>query len=230
MIKTSEDANKYYQLVNQYIDEYVETWNIKPTNLKSYLLGNKSNLLKFIERRGLSEVSNIETVLSDVIDDRVSLFNDSIMTFENFKFLESNEFQILDLRTSLFKGVQKASIEHEKILADLFDVSLSQIDVINSDEHTFSIDNDKIYVFSNSEKLILEENILIHIYNKLKDQKLVINIGNQLIEISSDVYLKTFEDFKTKMTIKDELSNYIAACLSGEFKEDNAGNLIITIM
>jgi hypothetical protein len=152
------------------------------------------------------------------------------MTFENFKFLESNEFQILDLRTSLFKGVQKTSIEHEKILADLFDVSLSQIDVINSDEHTFSIDNDKIYVFSKSEKLILEENILIHIYNKLKDQKLVINIGNQLIEISSDVYLKTFEDFKTKMTIKDELSNYIAACLSGEFKEDNAGNLIITIM
>ncbi len=101
MIKTSEDANKYYQLVNQYIDEYVETWNIKPTNLKSYLLGNKSNLLKFLERRGLSEVSNIETVLSDVIDDRVSMFKDSVMTFENFKFLESNEFQILDLSADL---------------------------------------------------------------------------------------------------------------------------------
>ena len=230
MIKTSEDANKYYQLVNQYIDEYVETWNIKPTNLKSYLLGNKSNLLKFLERRGLSEVSNIETVLSDVINDRVSIFNDSVVTFENFKFLESNEFQILDLRTSLFKGIQKATIDHEKILADFFDVSLSQIDFVNSDEHIFSIEDNKIYVFSNSEKLILEENILVHIYNKLKEQKLVINIGNQLVEVSSDVYLKSFEDFKIKMTIKEKLSNYIAACLGGEFKEDNVGNLVINIM
>jgi hypothetical protein len=33
MIRNSEDANKYYQLVNQYIDEYTDTHKIRPVNL-----------------------------------------------------------------------------------------------------------------------------------------------------------------------------------------------------
>lgn len=229
MIKTSDDANKYYQLINQYIDEYVENWNIKPTNLKSYLLGNKSNLLKFIERRGLSEVSNIDTVLSDVIEDRVSMWNDSVMTFENFKHFDSNEFEISDLRSSLFIGIQKATIEHEKILADFSDVSLSQIDVVSSDRHLFSIEDQKIYVFTKEEKLALEENILKHIYNKLKEQKLIININSLPIEIDSSVYLRNYEDFKTKISIKEKISNYASASLSGEFSEDDRGNLIVIV-
>jgi len=120
MIKNSDDVNKYYQLINQFIDEYVENWNIKPNNLKSYLLGNKSNLLKFLERRGLNDVNNINTVLSDVIEDRVSMYNDSVMTFESFKLLESDEFKILDLRSNIFKGIQKAKIDNEKNLLIFF--------------------------------------------------------------------------------------------------------------
>ena len=97
MIKSSEDANKYYNLVNQYVDEYVDKWKIKPTNLKNYLLGNKSRLVNFLERKGLKDVGNIDRVVLDVIEDRVAMHNDGVITFENFKLFESEEFKVIDL-------------------------------------------------------------------------------------------------------------------------------------
>jgi len=230
MIKNSDDANKYYQLINQYIDEYVENWKIKPNNLKNYLLGNKSNLLKFLERRGLNDVNNINIVLSDVIQDRVSMYNDSVMTFESFKLLESDEFKILDLRSNIFKGIQKATIEHEKILADFFDASLSEIDVVNSDQHLFSFAENNVYVFSKDEITILKTNILEHIYQKIKDQKIVIEINSLKIEVSSDVYLKSYEEFTLKMNIDEKIEEYVGSSLNGGYKKDSLGNLIIEVM
>ncbi len=230
MIKNSDDANKYYQLINQYIDEYVENWKIKPNNLKNYLLGNKSNLLKFLERRGLNDVNNINIVLSDVIQDRVSMYNDSVMTFESFKLLESDEFKILDLRSNIFKGIQKATIEHEKILADFFDASLSEIDVVNSDQHLFSFAENNVYVFSKDEITILKANILEHIYQKIKDQKIVIEINSLKIEVSSDVYLKSYEEFTLKMNIDENVEEYVGSSLNGGYKKDSLGNLIIEVM
>ena len=230
MIKNSDDANKYYQLINQYIDEYVENWKIKPNNLKNYLLGNKSNLLKFLERRGLNDVNNINIVLSDVIQDRVSMYNDSVMTFESFKLLESDEFKILDLRSNIFKGIQKATIEHEKILADFFDASLSEIDVVNSDQHLFSFAENNVYVFSKDEITILKTNILEHIYQKIKDQKIVIEINSLKIEVSSDVYLKSYEEFTLKMNIDENVEEYVGSSLNGGYKKDSLGNLIIEVM
>ncbi len=230
MIKNSDDANKYYQLINQYIDEYVENWKIKPNNLKNYLLGNKSNLLKFLERRGLNDVNNINIVLSDVIQDRVSMYNDSVMTFESFKLLESDEFKILDLRSNIFKGIQKATIEHEKILADFFDASLSEIDVVNSDQHLFSFAENNVYVFSKDEITILKTNILEHIYQKIKDQKIVIEINSLKIEVSSDVYLKSYEEFTLKMNIDEKVEEYVGSSLNGGYKKDSLGNLIIEVM
>ena len=230
MIKNSDDANKYYQLINQYIDEYVENWKIKPNNLKNYLLGNKSNLLKFLERRGLNDVNNINIVLSDVIQDRVSMYNDSVMTFESFKLLESDEFKILDLRSNIFKGIQKATIEHEKILADFFDASLSEIDVVNSDQHLFSFAENNVYVFSKDEITILKTNILENIYQKIKDQKIVIEINSLKIEVSSDVYLKSYEEFTLKMNIDENVEEYVGSSLNGGYKKDSLGNLIIEVM
>ena len=50
MIRNSEDANKYYQLVNQYVDDYIEEFikkhKFKPSRVESYLLENKAKLKK----------------------------------------------------------------------------------------------------------------------------------------------------------------------------------------
>ena len=124
MINNSEDLNKYYNIVNQYVDEYIDKWKIKPTNLKNYLLGNKSRLVNFLEKKGLRDINRIDRVVSDVIEHRVELYKDGVITFENFKLLESEEFKVLDLKQCLYKGIEKATINHEKILADFFDLSL----------------------------------------------------------------------------------------------------------
>ena len=50
MITNSEEANKYYQLVNQFIDEYTDTHKIKPSRLGNYLKNNQK-LVRFMERR-----------------------------------------------------------------------------------------------------------------------------------------------------------------------------------
>ena len=60
MINNSEDLNKYYNIVNQYVDEYIDKWKIKPTNLKNYLLGNKSRLVNFLEKKGLKDINRID--------------------------------------------------------------------------------------------------------------------------------------------------------------------------
>jgi hypothetical protein len=174
MIKNSEDANRYYNLVNQYIDEYLDTWKIKPTNLKNYLLGNKSKMLGFLERKGLKEVASIDIVIKDVIEDRVAMFKDTIMTFENYKVFESEDHKILESKHCLWKGLAKSDMEHEKILADAFDVSLSQVDCVDSSKHIFEIDdvNQRLIcvIFTEPELLIIKENIKEYTYNQMCEQ------------------------------------------------------------
>jgi hypothetical protein len=80
MINNSEDLNKYYNIVNQYVDEYIDKWKIKPTNLKNYLLGNKSRLVNFLEKKGLRDINRIDRVVSDVIEHRVELYKDGVIT------------------------------------------------------------------------------------------------------------------------------------------------------
>jgi hypothetical protein len=36
-INSKEDANKYYQVVNNLVDDYIDKWKIKPSNLKKIL-------------------------------------------------------------------------------------------------------------------------------------------------------------------------------------------------
>ena len=121
MIKNSEDANKYYRVVNEYIDDYLDNWKINPVNLKKYL--NKERLSRFIERKGLKEISNIDIIINDVIDDRISIEKDKVMKFESYLISESSEFKIEEISKCVQVGIGKSNISHEKKLADFFDVS-----------------------------------------------------------------------------------------------------------
>ena len=87
MINNREDANKYYQQVNELIDEYIDKWKIKPSSLGRYLKPGSDRFNKLLGRNNLKEVNGIDRVLSDVIEDRVNMERDAVLTFENFKFL-----------------------------------------------------------------------------------------------------------------------------------------------
>lgn len=171
-IKTREDANKYYHLVNELVDDYVDKWKIRPSNLKKYLKPGSDRLNKFINRNNLSEISGIKKVISDVIDDRVSMEKDGVITFENFKYFESSEFKIDSLRQTLYKGIEKSDINMEKVIADYFDTNLGDIDIVDSDKHLFKIntwggDNKSVVVYSEEDLEIIKNNILEHLYSEL---------------------------------------------------------------
>lgn len=233
MIKNSEDANKYYQLVNQYIDEYVDKWKIKPTNLKNYLLGNKSKLVNFLERKGLKEISNIDRVVKDIVDDRVAMFSDGVMTFENFKFFESNEFKVVELKQCLYKGIDKPTIEHEKILADYWDVSLSQIDPVSPDKHLFKVDDFNVVIFNSGELSIIKENIKEFALNQVFDANVKLDLGSSSIDMK--INIKDFidsEKFKSKLEEEltiDKVKNVISSilgCERGKYNPDEGENFI----
>ena len=52
-INNREDANRYYQLVNELVDDYMNNSKIKPSNLKRYLQPGSDRFNKFLSRNNL---------------------------------------------------------------------------------------------------------------------------------------------------------------------------------
>lgn len=222
-IKSREDANKYYTIINELVDDYIDKWKIRPMNLRKYLKEGSVRIDKFIKRNGLSDINGIKRIVNDVIDDRVHMEKDGVLTFENFKLFESNEFKINSLSQCLYKGIGKADIKSEKILADHFDSNLSQIDIIDSEKHLFKINNWEnkdllVIIYNNEEFDIIKSNIKEYLLNELLKKEIdfvgiKLNIENF---IDSDKFEKSIsdklsDDKLTEMVnkaIKDENSSF----------------------
>jgi hypothetical protein len=193
-INNREDANKYYQQINELIDDYMDKWKIRPSNLKRYLQPGSERFTKFLHRNNLKEVNGIDRVLSDVIDDRVNMETDGVLTFESFKIFESDEFKTSSLKQALYKGIEKADLNMEKVLADIFDTNLGSIDVVNSDKHIFKVNdwNGKdinVLIYSKEDLELIKNNIIDSLYEELKSKKVLLGglIELPLSSITGDV-------------------------------------------
>jgi hypothetical protein len=206
-ISSREDANKYYQVVNKLVDEYIDTWKIKPTNLKKYLKVGSDKFEKFIERNGLKDVNGIKQVISDIIEDRVHMETDGVLTFESFKVFESDEFKITSLIQCLYKGIGKTDIKTEKFLADHFDANLSQIDIIDSDKHMFKINNWEnedllVIVYNKDEFDIIRENIKEYLLYELLQKQVDLIVGVS-VKLEGLIDKEKFEtEIESKLTDK----------------------------
>jgi hypothetical protein len=206
-ISSREDANKYYQVVNSLVDEYIDKWKIKPTNLKKYLKVGSDKFEKFIERNGLKDVNGIQQVISDIIEDRVHMETDGVLTFESFKVFESDEFKITSLIQCLYKGIGKTDIKTEKFLADHFDANLSQIDIIDSDKHMFKINNweneDLLAIVYNKDEFdIIRENIKEYLLDELLQKQVDLIVGVS-VKLKGLIDKEKFEtEIESKLTDK----------------------------
>jgi hypothetical protein len=204
-ISSREDANKYYQVVNKLVDEYMDKWKIRPTNLKRYLKNGSDKFEKFIERNGLKDINGIKQVINDVIDDRVHMESDGVLTFESFKVFESDEFKITSLVQCLYKGVGKTDIKAEKFLADHFDTNLSQIDIVDSDKHMFKISNweneDVLAIVYNKDEFdIIRENIKEYLLDELLSKQVDL-ISGLSIKLEGLIDKEKFEtQIESKLT------------------------------
>jgi hypothetical protein len=213
-INSREDANKYYQVVNKLVDEYMYKWKIRPTNLKRYLKTGSDKFEKFIERNGLKDINGIKQVINDVIDDRVNMETDGVLTFESFKVFESDDFKVTSLLQCLYKGIGKTDIKTEKFLADHFDANLSQIDIVDSDKHLFKVtnwENDDllVIVYNKDEMDIIKGNIKEYLTNELLKEKVdLIGIKIPLEDIVDKSKAESYiESFLTPGKISDLINN-----------------------
>lgn len=234
MIRNSEDANKYYQLVNQYIDEYTDTHKIRPVNLGRYLKNN-DKLKNFLERKGLKDIQNINRVISDVVEDRIAMEKDLVKTFESFKMFESEEFKILNLRQCLYKGIDKSNIHHEKILADYFDVSLSHVDIIDSDKHIFKIESltgdIECVIYTQNELEIIRENMKEYCFEQVFSKKVQLEgIGVELnVNIKDFIDTEKFGNHISDVLTLDkvrEIVSILLSCDKPKYNPDEKGNFI----
>ena len=214
-INSREDANKYYQVVNKLVDEYIDKWKIKPTNLKRYLKNGSDKFEKFINRNGLKDINGIKQVISDVIEDRVHMESDGVLTFESFKVFESDEFKITSIIQCLYKGIGKTDIKTEKFLADHFDANLSQIDIVDTDKHMFKISNWEnedllVIVYNKDEFDIIKENIKEYLYEELLKQQIDLIVGVSLklnTIVDKDKFNKDIESKLSDSLITDLIND-----------------------
>jgi hypothetical protein len=223
-ISSREDANKYYQTINSLVDDYIDKWKVRPSNLKRYLQPGGERFNKFLERNGLKDIKGADRVLRDIIEDRESMESDGVITFESFKLFESDDYKLSSLKQCLYKGIEKSSNIHEKILADHFDTSLGHIDVVDSDKHIFKVDvwgkSSDVIVYSKEEIGLITENMMEYLFNDLKSKKVELS-GNIMVSLSN---LITEESFKREMEENvfstNKPTSIVTQCLGYEFKAE----------
>lgn len=219
-IKSREDANKYYQIVNELVDEYMSKGKIRPSNLKRYLQPGSERFKKFLIRNKLNEITGIDRVLSDVIEDRANMESDGVLTFENFKFFESDEFKIASMKQCLYKGIEKADLNMEKVLADIFDTNLGSIDIVDSEKHCFKIeDEEEVFIYSKEDISVIGLNIIDHLYDELCKKEVVL-ADDISINLSDLVGKESFEKKMNDFFNEEFLLKLIGKLLDSEYYKE----------
>lgn len=234
MIKNREDANKYYGLINDLVDDYIDKWKIRPSSLKRYLSPGSQRFNKFLERNKLREIIGADTILKDIIEDRESMELDGILKFESFKMFESEEYKIASLKECLYKGIEKATSKMEKIIADHFDVNLGEIDIIDSGKHLFKLndwnnDDHQVIVYTKDEIEVIKFSMIDHLYNEISKKK--IELTEKIsIELSDLIKKDQFKERLNTLFTKEFTINMISEAIGKNWKlKDEIGDHFIWI-
>ncbi len=165
-IVNKEDADQYYSTVNKLIDKYILDHKIRPSELNKYFT---KNMKLFLEDSKLSDVSGIDRIVRDVLTHRNHMELDGILKFESFNTL--NESVI---------SIGNSTIQHEKILADLYNTGLGHIELLDNNLHIYKVNDfdEKVIsiIFSDDELSIIYRNIESKVLEESK--KRVINISD----------------------------------------------------
>jgi hypothetical protein len=223
-ISNSESANQYYKLVNSLVDDYIDGHKIRPSKLSAYLKTGGQRFNRFLERNKLKEISGIDRILRDVIEDREQMERDGVITFESFNLFESSEFKISNLKECIYKGIEKADLKMEKIIADYFDINLGSIDIINSDKHKFRIEdwkNDdwRVVIYSDEDVDLIKSNLIEYLYDDISKREIEL-IDGVKIDLVDLIDEKQFSEKLSKQLVEDKLIKIITQCLGEDWSHE----------
>ncbi len=231
-ITNREEANQYYKLVNKLVDEYIDGHKIRPSKLSAYLKPGGQRFNKFLERNKLKDITGADRILRDIIEDREHMEKDGVITFESFNLLESSEWKVSNLRECIYKGIEKADLKMEKILADYFDINLGAIDILDSDKHKFSIEdwkNDdwKVVIYSEEEIDVIKNNLVEYLYGDISKKE--IGLTEEVsIKLDNLIDMEKFEEKLLDLLNEDKINKIICQCLGEDwsFEASSKGHFI----
>ena len=235
-IRNREDANKYYKIANDLVDDFQKKLEkrggkVRPSELKESLKPDGSNFKKLIDRNELKDVVGIDRIFSDVIQDRFYMESDKVLTFESFGFLESDEFKINSLAQCLTKGIGRVDINMEKKVADYFDTNLGEIDVVDTDRHIMRVkgwdgEGKEIIVFTAAELEVIKVNVMNYLYEELSGKK--IELTKSISVDLSDLINKDSFKYKMHSVLKEDvLIQLITDCyFDFSFEKEDDGYFI----
>ncbi len=209
-IETRKQLNDFFKKVNEEVDKYIIEHHIKPSRLAKYIISN-GGIDKFVEEIGLSEVEGINKVVDQVLKSRVHMEKDGIMKFEAFRLNENVMERPTTINTDIiFDTLQSATVEHEKILGDHFDVSLGHIEEFNPSQHIYIVDATDgkyyAYAFTDSDIDTMLNNIKEFVYNNLPLEIEVKLTDKQSIKIPvSEVSVETKVDSLNITSILEDI-------------------------
>lgn len=220
-INNSEDVNKYYHLINSLVDDYIDKWKVRPSNLSAYLKPGGQRFNKFLERNKLKGVSGAERVLRDVIEDRNHMEKDCVITFENFTLFESAQWKISNLRECIYKGMEKADLKMEKILADYFDINLGAVDILDSEKHKFRIEdwkNDdwRVVIYSQEDVDVIQTNLVEYLFEEISKKEIELSEGLS-VTLDNLIDKEKFDEKFGKLITEDKLNKIICQCLGEDW-------------
>jgi hypothetical protein len=231
-ITNREEANQYYKLVNKLVDEYIDGHKIRPSKLSAYLKPGGQRFNKFLERNKLKDITGADRILRDIIEDREHMEKDGVITFESFNLLESSEWKVSNLRECIYKGIEKADLKMEKILADYFDINLGAIDILDSDKHKFSIEdwkNDywKVVIYSGEEIDVIKNNLVEYLYDDISKKEIELT-EEVSIKLDNLIDMAKFEEKLLNLLNEDKINKIICQCLGEDwgFEASSQGHFI----
>ena len=117
-----DNINTYYKQLNDAVDNYLDGWKVKPSNLKKFLKPKSKGLKRFIENNKLTNVKGIERIIKDVVEDRHSMEVDGVLTYESFNKINESSRIIVSLYEDILSVVEKPKvpIKYEKVIADKY--------------------------------------------------------------------------------------------------------------
>jgi hypothetical protein len=220
-----EEANEIYSKVKSAINRYVK-FNVKANEIKDYVI---NNIDRFIAKYKLSEISNVEQIIKDVVEHKNNIDKDKnkkklIREMWNGKVVKFNNFK--KINESIIE-VGKSNVSHEKVLADYYNTSLGHIEEIDAENHVYNVidfgKSQMVVIFSNEEINKIREKIVNDLVIEISDKNLIIEdvnglkLGNEMsIQIGSIMDKSKLENFCDQEIDEKEVLSLIGAHLSKE--------------
>jgi hypothetical protein len=190
-----QEVTSIYKRISDKIKKRYSAHDISENDIINYLSKNSN---RFIESNSLDEISSkvFKDILNHkknrVMDMKKKKKNDSILNFNNFTSINESFFEI-----------EKPTIEHEKVLADLFNTSVGHVEIVDEENHIYSVTDfqirEMVCILSEKDFEKVKSNILMKLIEEISAKSLVIEeVDNVKFDVQFMLDIKDIFD-KSKL-------------------------------